>query len=633
MITEIRLNSEKFRNDKVMSCCRSLCRWSCHIPRVLLLTSVSLIAALIIVRFLGYWDSEAIKGHGGSSVPILAGLAVPFIFYLILLAASTLHADKRKDWFLIRILSTGLIGGTFAYLLPLGMGVSFTDNRYSEGPALRQIILYTTGGLLGIIALSETRRKNDIEEHKNNIEHIRQVEANRRERYTKSVEQLAHKEATIRMGGIYTLVRLADEWDREDMKQETQLIIDTLCSYIRSPFSLIAKYNEISQEFPGESYKDKIEDFYKDKELFRAEQNVRMNILDQIHKRVKWSGNKPYAVRVKDVKIYPGKWSSYKYDFSGSLFFYPVDLSYSYWKDEINFKNSIFYEHSNFSTSAYYGSAEFSKSYYYSNVNFSGSCYKSSTKFDHSIYYKEADFQKSTYFDETSKSHSVYFADYTDVDSTYEEFANSVNSIFCSSVNLISCTYKKGYAFSNSVYTDTSTLYPSIEYDKLIRFDDSLYMGEVILDSDTLKCIYFRDSIYLGRLKVNNKNQISDIFFESSAYTGKIISNNDFQIKHSKLMEDSRKISLLSQNIYHHIIHKTINGKNNDTYKNLAEGFRKITDNQSCFLHDKTEEIKYAINLTKRDCIPSQMHKDILEDVDKSYQELKKWLSEMTGRK
>ena len=116
------------------------------------------------------------------------------------------------------------------------------------------------------------------------------------------------------------------------MKQETQLIIDTLCSYIRSPFSLIAKYNELSQEFPGESYKDKIEDFYKDKELFRAEQNVRMNILDQIHKRVKWSGNKPYAVRVKDVKIYPGKWSSYKYDFSGSLFFYPVDLSYSYWK-------------------------------------------------------------------------------------------------------------------------------------------------------------------------------------------------------------------------------------------------------------------------------------------------------------
>lgn len=633
MITETKLNSEKFRNGRVMSLCRFLCGWSCHIPIVLSLTFVFLVAALFIVRFLGKWDSEAIKGHGGSSVPILTCLAIPFLFYLILLAASTLHADKRKDWFLIRILSTGLIGGAFAYLLPLGMGVSFTDSRYSEGPALRQIILYTTGGLLGIIALSETRRKNDIEEHKNNIEYSRQVEADRRERYTKSVEQLAHKEATIRMGGIYTLVRLADEWDRADMQQETQLIIDTLCSYIRSPFSLTAKYNELSQEFPGESYKDRIEDFYRDKELFKAEQNVRMNILDQIHERVKWSGNKPDAVRIEDAQIDPGKWSRYKYDLSGSLFFYQVDLSQSYWKDKITFKNSIFYEDSNFSTSAYYGPTDFSKSYYYSDVNFSGSCYKESNYFNNSIYYKKADFQKSTYFGIASTSHSVYFAEYIDVGSIYEKCTHSVNSIFCSSVNLTSCIYKEGYAFSNSIYMDTSTLYPSIKNNSLIRLADSLYMGEIILKSESLKYICFRDSIYSGDLKIYNKNQITDVFFESSAYTGRIISDNDFQIKHRKPVEDSRKISLLSSNIYNHVIRKTIHGNNNDAYKNLAEGFRQITDGQDFFLNDKTEEIKYAINLAKQDCIPSQVRKNVLEDVDKSYKELKEWLNTKTGRK
>lgn len=632
MITETKLDSEKSRNNKSMSRCRFLCKWFCYIPRVLLLTSAVLIVFLVIEFFLGLWGFEAIKGHGGSSVPILTCLAIPFLSYLILLAASTLHADKRKDWFLIRILSTGLIGGAFAYLLPLGMGVSFTDNRYSEGPALRQIILYTTGGLLGIIALSETRRKNDIEEHKNNIEYSRQVEADRRERYTKSVEQLAHKEATIHMGGIYTLVRLADEWDRADMQQETQLIIDTLCSYIRSPFSLTAKYNELSQEFPSESYKDRIEDFYRDKEIFKAEQNVRMNILDQIHERVKWSGNKPDTVRIEDAQIDPGKWSRYKYDLSGSLFFYQVDLSQSYWKDKITFKNSIFYEDSNFSTSAYYGPTDFSKSYYYSDVNFSGSCYKRFTKFDHSIYYKKADFQKSTHFDATSTSHSVYFAEYIDVGSIYEKCAHSVNSIFCSSVNLTSCIYKEGYAFSNSIYMDTSTLRPSIKHN-LIRLDDSLYMGEIILESESLKYIYFRDSIYSGDLTVHNKNQITDIFFESSAYTGQIISDNDFQIKHDKPVEDSRKISLLNSNIYHHIIRKTIHGNNNDAYKNLAEGFRQITDGQGCFLNDKTEEIKYDINLAKQDCIPSQVRKNVLEDVNKSYEELKEWLSKKTGRK
>ena len=98
-------------------------------------------------------------------------------------------------------------------------------------------------------------------------------------------------------------------------------------------------------------------------------------------------------------------------------------------------------------------------------------------------------------------------------------------------------------------------------------------------------------------------------------------------------MEDSRKISLLNSNIYHHIIRKTIHGNNNDAYKNLAEGFRQITDGQGCFLNDKTEEIKYDINLAKQDCIPSQVRKNVLEDVNKSYEELKEWLSKKTGRK
>ena len=36
--------------------------------------------------------------------------------------------------------------------------------------------------------------------------------AERRERYTKAVEQLGSKEAPVRIGGVYTLVGLVDEW-------------------------------------------------------------------------------------------------------------------------------------------------------------------------------------------------------------------------------------------------------------------------------------------------------------------------------------------------------------------------------------------------------------------------------------
>ena len=58
--------------------------------------------------------------------------------------------------------------------------------------------------------------------------------AERRERYTKAVEQLGSKEAPVRIGGVYTLVKLVDEWIEdesiekyEDRLKEGQVIIIT----------------------------------------------------------------------------------------------------------------------------------------------------------------------------------------------------------------------------------------------------------------------------------------------------------------------------------------------------------------------------------------------------------------------
>ena len=68
--------------------------------------------------------------------------------------------------------------------------------------------------------------------------------AERRERYTKAVEQLGNASAPVRLCGVYTLVNLVDEWLREENIEyneriaEGQVIINILCAYIRSPFTL-----------------------------------------------------------------------------------------------------------------------------------------------------------------------------------------------------------------------------------------------------------------------------------------------------------------------------------------------------------------------------------------------------------
>jgi len=245
------------------------------------------------------------------------------------------------------------------------------------------------------MGLIETFRKNnneklktDQEKEKNDRDHLRQVRAGRRERYTKAVEQLGDEKAPIRMGGVYTLVGLVDEWledesiDKyEDRLKEGQVIINNLCAYIRSPFTLASHYNELSNPTPKGIYKDKKEKFYADKATLDSETDVRLGIIKEIHDRLQDSD-----------KNTPGAWSDFEYDFSGSTFFYPIDLTNSYYAKPINFSGSTYTSWADFSGSTYKGEAYFRNSTYQSKAIFNGSTYKGRTVFIGSIFYSDVSF-------------------------------------------------------------------------------------------------------------------------------------------------------------------------------------------------------------------------------------------------
>ena len=211
------------------------------------------------------------------------------------------------------------------------------------------------------LVLLETYRKNtndraksnaDIKAALKNQEHqtevLKERKAERRERYTKAVEQLGNEKAPVRMGGVYTLIGLADEWlldenlDYAEKVREGQVIINNLCAYIRSPFTLTSYYDELSEDAPSleGSYKDKKEEFYVDKAILDSEADVRLSIIKEIHDRI----------QVPD-KNTPGAWSDFEYDFSGSTFFYPVDLTNSYYKKPVNFSGSTYKGWANFTDS------------------------------------------------------------------------------------------------------------------------------------------------------------------------------------------------------------------------------------------------------------------------------------------
>ena len=300
--------------------------------------------------------------------------------------------------------------------------------------------------------------KNDQDKEKNDRDHLRQVRAERRERYTKAVEQLGDEKASIRMGGIYTLTRLVDDWLEEESLpkverlKEGQVIINNLCAYIRSPFTLASYYDELSEDAPKANgiYKDRKQDFYTDKAIFDSEADTRLSIIKEIHDRLQISEENPWD-----------SWSNFEYDFSGSIFFYPVDLTKSYYKKPINFSGSTYRKEANFRGSIYEGGANFTDSTYQGRADFRGSTYQGGADFRGSIYTGWAGFSGSIYTGWADFRGSTYQGGADFRSSTYKSEAEFSRSIFYSE------TYfgKDKYSNSSSCFTNRAPQF----YDKTNR--------------------------------------------------------------------------------------------------------------------------------------------------------------------
>ena len=330
--------------------------------------------------------------------------------------------------------------------------------------------------------------------------------AERRERYTKAVEQLGSKEAPVRLGGVYTLVGLVDEWLEEknleysERLKEGQVIINNLCAYIRFPFTLASYYDELSEDKPSSEgfYKDNQQKFYTDKAEFTSEADIRLSIIQEIHDRLQ-----------SPDKNTPGTWSGFEYDFSGSTFFYPIDLTNSYYKKPVNFSGSTYQDEVRFDGSVYKDEADFGSSIYKSWATFDGSTYTGWVGFNCSTYQSWADFGSSIY-----KSWATFDG------STYQSWADFSNSTCQSEVYFSDSTYKGkadfcGSTYQNEVYFSYST------YQSEADFSNSTCQGKADFSDSTYRgWADFRNSAYQGRAGFTGSTYQSEVYFNDSTYRG-----------------------------------------------------------------------------------------------------------------
>ena len=538
--------------------------------------------------------------------------------------------------------------------------------------------LLAGGAVLGLL---ETYRKNandrakanaDIKASLKNQEHqaevLKERKAERRERYTKAVEQLGNEKAPVRMGGVYTLIGLADEWlldenlDYTEKVREGQVIVNNLCAYIRSPFILASHYDELSQASPTPEgiYKDNQQTFYTDKAEFTSEADIRLSIIKEIHSRLQ-----------NPDKNTPGTWSGFEYDFSGSTFFYPIDLTNSYYTKPVNFSGSTYQDDADFESSTYQSRADFSdsiyrcwadfrSSIYQSQANFSGSTYQDGATFNGSTYtgwanfncstYREgAYFNSSTYQSEVYFNSSIYREEAYFNFSTYQGWADFNYSTYQSEADFSDSTYQGKADFSDSTYRE-GAYFSSSTYQNEVYFNDSTYGGKAEFIGSTYQDeVRFSHSTYRGRADFGNSIYLEEADLRRSTYQDEAdfsgsVFYREIYFSYSTYSPSFSRFTGCAPQFYDETNRKNTlfgspdndfsveNGRGYPVYRNLESlplGCAFLTTEQKEYLADKFQEIEKIQNklLEAKD---EEENTQLLDTLGSLKKELHDWCKEIT---
>ena len=435
---------------------------------------------------------------------------------------NTVQARNKGNWieravsqhFTVLLTVLALIGGATAMFLPLVLcSAGQVDSN------LRLHILYMTGGIIAVLGLVETHRKNTVDREKAEVEkenyekmqahqasvldeqqrqfnvtmdqerekieadkakneqdYIRQVHAERRSRYTTAIEQLSSDKASIRLGGVYTLVGLVDEWltdektipNIEERHKEGQVIINNLCAYIRSPFLLAERAEQLDKpyakylqkDFDGDKEKfdaDK-RSFARDKAALEEERQVRLSIIKEMHEHLHNAEK-------------PGPWSGFDYDFSSTVFFYPTNFSDSLFGASSIFSGATFTDNANFFGVAFNDYANFRGATFTDNANFSGVTFTdyadfNGTKFTDNTHFSWAKFTGYTNFSQAEFTASTHFSR-----ATFTDNANFSGAKFTGDADFSQAEFTKDAIFLWAEFTKKANFFeatfeekPQFEY-------------------------------------------------------------------------------------------------------------------------------------------------------------------------
>ena len=298
---------------------------------------------------------------------------------------------------------TVVFGGALAFFIPAFL---YNYDFIGDTKDLTTALFTITGGTIALFSLIKSHQKSELEreqldtqKQKDTRDHIRQVHSARRDRYIEAIDKLSSEYAPVRLGGVYALVGLVDEWldddniDRETQLKEGQVIINNLCAYIRSPFPL-AKNRDILIPSNEVNYG---KTFEEDSVRLREEQEIRLSIFTEISNHL--------TAPEENSENKASTWNEFSYNYRESLIFYPLgNLKFV----NPDFSGSEFYGEAFFHNSEFIGEANFTRTRFKGSAMFIESRHSCITKFNNAVFHGETYFIGVEFFSGVSFENSMF---------------------------------------------------------------------------------------------------------------------------------------------------------------------------------------------------------------------------------
>lgn len=273
-----------------------------------------------------------------------------------------------------------------------------------------------------------------LRQRKNTPAHNQQ--AGRHERYTHALEQFLDGQPATRLGGVYTLVNLADEWltdtslPEQVRREEAQTIVDALTECIRTPYPLAQKRQILESDEAPEGYEG---DFSRDQEALREEQLVRRTVFMEFSRRLT-AGAESNNAGKHAAPLLSQVWADLRFDFGGAPIFYPLR--------QLHFQNA------DFASATFYGPADFFGATFHGDTSFSAAQFTADASFDSASFTDWVGFS-AAHFAGAAEFSGARFADTASFATvTFTGEADFSDAVFSATADFAVSTFESDAAFS-----------------------------------------------------------------------------------------------------------------------------------------------------------------------------------------